>query len=863
MRLLRIRLKDFRGVEESEVRLDAPGVTVVVGPNEIGKSSLAEGLRLVRQNKSSSQSAAVKAVQPTHRDVGPEVEIEVETGPYHFVYVKRWLRKHRTELTILAPRREQLSGDEAHERVERMFAETLDAALWDALQQVQGDSLSQPALGRATPLQAALSGQAGADDGSAHAALVDRVAQERALYLTATGKPTKELAEAEQAVADAEQQVARAREALRHVEQDVEAHERTVLRLAELEPRVAQREQVLDEVRRGHDEVAGLRRELERARADVREHELRAADAVRRAGERRALVADVARRTDDLAALTTRHDEAVRLVAEQQALVGPALARRDATRRAQRETAELLAGLRESVDLAHAARELTSLRDRVQRAEKAADEVRAAHEAQARNGLDAAALRRLEQAQQEVDNALAAARAGAARVVVEPLGDAPVLVGGHRVLQPFEQDVIAETDVEVADVVRVRVLPDQAAEQQGDRVARAREALSALLVRHDVPDLVAAREKAAEHADLVRAAATAAATLDLVLAGDSQEGLRGRLTVLEERTDAAPADPLDVLEERLAGQRAAATAAERDADDAVAAHERLAERLVTRQADLTRAAAQRDAAVTELERLERRLADDRAQHADDVLEAAERETAARCETARAEASRLEESLTGLGAELLEAELRNAEGALARARDDVAGLQTERARLAAVLDDRGRDGLQDVLDAALARLADAERARTAVRARADAADLLHEVLQRRQREARTRYVEPFRREVEALGRPVFGPAFEVGIADDLSVESRTLDGVTVPFAGLSGGAREQLALLTRLATARLVDADDGAPVVLDDSLGFSDPERRRRLATVLALAGRQAQVVVLTCDPDRFADLGDARVVTLG
>ncbi|WP_019145495.1 AAA family ATPase [Aeromicrobium massiliense] len=862
MRLLRIRLKDFRGVEESEVRLDAPGVTVVVGPNEVGKSSLAEGLRLVRQYKSASSHRDVKAVQPTHRDVGPEVEIEVETGPYHFVYTKRWLRKHRTELTVLAPRRQQLSGDEAHDRVEAMFAETLDATLWDALQQVQGDSLHQPALGRATPLQAALSGRAGADDGSVHAALVDRAAAERALYLTATGKPTKELADAEQRRADAEHELSQAREAMARVESDLEAHARTVSRLADLQPRVAERAEVLAQVEQRHQTVVGLRRELERAEAAVREAELVAADARRRVEERQVLVAEVAERQRSLTSLDVEHEQVAARLAETETLLAPAVERRETARQAHGDATAALAAARRQVEQARAGAELASLRDRVQRAQKAADELRSAHEAQERNGLDAAALRRVEQAQLDVDSALAAARAGAARIVVEPLGDAVVHLDGRPVVRVVEHEVIAETEVDVPDVVRVRVLPDRSADEQAERVGRVRDVLAALLAAHDVPDLVAAREKAAEHADLVRAAEAAAATRDLVLAGESLDRLTARLTVLEERAEAAPAEPLEVLEDALDAADRVLRETERERDDAGADHDRLSDQVGALRADHARAAARREAAHAELDRLRTRLEADRAQQLDEALQATADESAHAGDAARAEVARLRDALDDLGAELLEVELENARGAVENAGREIAALEAERVRLESVLDDRGRDGLQDRLDQALAAVHDAERTHESVRARAAAADLLHEVLHRHQHETRARYVDPFRREVETLGRPVFGPDFAVEIADDLSVESRTLDGVTVPFAGLSGGAREQLALLTRLATARLVDPADGAPVVLDDSLGFSDPDRRRRLATVLALAGRQAQVVVLTCDPDRFAHLGQARFVAL-
>jgi uncharacterized protein YhaN len=129
-------------------------------------------------------------------------------------------------------------------------------------------------------------------------------------------------------------------------------------------------------------------------------------------------------------------------------------------------------------------------------------------------------------------------------------------------------------------------------------------------------------------------------------------------------------------------------------------------------------------------------------------------------------------------------------------------------------------------------------------------------------AQRRYVAPFTQRIERLGRVVFGPDLRIGITPDLVIESRTLGGRTVPFDSLSAGAREQLALLGRLACAQLVSGDEGAPVILDDTLGYSDPERLARLGAVLGAVGSSAQVIVLTCQPDRFASVGGAKVVRL-
>ncbi|MDN5772854.1 MAG: hypothetical protein L0H43_03610, partial [Brevibacterium aurantiacum] len=130
------------------------------------------------------------------------------------------------------------------------------------------------------------------------------------------------------------------------------------------------------------------------------------------------------------------------------------------------------------------------------------------------------------------------------------------------------------------------------------------------------------------------------------------------------------------------------------------------------------------------------------------------------------------------------------------------------------------------------------------------------------ESQRKYVAPFKEQIERLGRLVFGQGLSVEVSEDLEIVSRTLNERTVPFESLSGGTKEQLALIGRLAVATLVDTDSGAPVVLDDAFGFADAERLNALNVILGTVGQSAQVILLTCQPDRFARLGGAKTVSL-
>ena len=147
MKLHRLVLTNYRGINHREIDFPERGVVVVAGANEIGKSSMIEALDLLLESKDRSTKKEVKQVKPTHADVGAEVTAEISTGPYRFEYYKRFHKKAETRLTILAPRREQLTGEEAHNRVRAMLDETVDTELWRAQRVLPGPGTADRSAG--------------------------------------------------------------------------------------------------------------------------------------------------------------------------------------------------------------------------------------------------------------------------------------------------------------------------------------------------------------------------------------------------------------------------------------------------------------------------------------------------------------------------------------------------------------------------------------------------------------------------------------------------------------------------------------------------------------------------------------------
>ncbi|HUY86224.1 MAG TPA: hypothetical protein VMU77_03855 [Acidimicrobiales bacterium] len=235
---------------------------------------------------------------------------------------------------------------------------------------------------------------------------------------------------------------------------------------------------------------------------------------------------------------------------------------------------------------------------------------------------------------------------------------------------------------------------------------------------------------------------------------------------------------------------------------------------------------------------------------------------------------------------LELRRQNAKAVDKRHRDEEKVLIARQSELRGSLSSLGDQDLQDAANAAEGELEVVRTAHAKMERDAGAAQLLFETFERHREKLRLAYVEPYSEEIHRLARIVFGTQTQIEIdPSNLSIVARTKDGVTVPYASLSTGAREQLGIIARLACARLVGrkvdspagestqgtpkndgeygaSDIGVPLIFDDALGHSDHERLGSLGVVLDSVGRQVQVIVLTADRARFDKVGNATFVSL-
>jgi uncharacterized protein YhaN len=274
--------------------------------------------------------------------------------------------------------------------------------------------------------------------------------------------------------------------------------------------------------------------------------------------------------------------------------------------------------------------------------------------------------------------------------------------------------------------------------------------------------------------------------------------------------------------------------------------------------ELTLSAQRLEQAVHQLEETTTELAEQRADQADDeILAAADR---TRRDAAAAQAAA---ELPGSAGDLDALTERHTQAVdrLRRLHQSLGLVEAEWNRALGRLDDAGARGVGTGRDARAAVFDQAEEQYQQVLRRAEAARLLRDTLARHRAAARRDYAAPLRHRIAALGRRIFGRDFDVTLSEDLDVVSRTVGATTLPVGQLSTGAREQLAIVVRLAIAALTSRDgQGVPVVLDDALGWSDSQRLARMGELLAEAGRHSQVVLLTSQPDRYAAIPGVNLV---
>lgn len=883
MKFHSIQLRNYRGIADSHVEF-GDGVTIVEGPNEIGKSSIHEAITHLREDKSSSRKASIKETQPVGIDAGPEVELHLSTGEYEVRYRKRWIKQHFTELSIISPRPEQLSSDDAHDRFLSILADTVDVDLLVALDVAQGESLSQAPLAQIKALHSALS-ESGAEV-TDHDEFLERIDAEYAKYFTKSGRETGEYKEANAEVPVAEAAFAELRERSRGMDELVENHARAATRWERVRAQLTQAVADRDAAEQTAKAVAELKAVLDQAEEQA-ESAGREAQIARDAADRRTkLIADatyaeevvttVQKTVTDLESAQT--DKNADFDRAQEALEAHQSTFDQARARAK-SAAKAVATARARAERRELTRRLTAIRDHDEQKSRAQATINSI----AVTGKDVEKLNSLATEVRIAENAKTSA---AAQIVAARLGEQPVCVDGAELSEGSSGEYAAVRDVRITieGIADITVRPGASPVELDRALSTAESAYEAELERLDVDSVAQARKRADARGDAEAAVAEANATLAVLLGQDERGDLEAKLARAEELTgaeessggeensggDGEEAEPgQEETEISFAELEAATEEAEKAADEAQSELDATRTGLERTRAvrdearvETVRAQTSLQEAVTQQEKLTAAVAEARSREDDADLEAAVESAEERVKKVAADVREARGDYEAADPETLGMQLQNVRQLVGSKETQREEVREEVDRLSALIDDRASEGIYEKLKLAEQVLESARRRQSRLERQARAIELLCSTVRQHKEEAQRQYVAPFKEQIEKLGRLVFGHGLSVEVSEDLEIVSRTLNEQTVPFESLSGGTREQLALIGRLAVATLVDGDSGAPVVLDDAFGFADAQRLNALNVILSTVGQNSQVILLTCQPDRFAHLGGAKTVSL-
>ena len=898
MKLRRLELIEFKRFRDGCVLDDiAPGLNIVVGANEAGKSTIATALRAAFLERFKTTRVADFAPEGLAQ-ARPTVIVDFDVGDTAYHLSKTFLHRPRCELRV-GDRR--LEGEQAEDTLAGLLGfdyplkgqskpthAGVPGLLW--ITQGSSQSLAEPAQHAGTHLRDALtrlSGELIATDGDR---LFQRVADARSQVLDArNGRPKGRFREVADALEQAQQSCATLAGQKATWEGDVD-------RLAELrkahaadaaeapwvafEQRAAQARAQLAVLAREREALDAAQTRVEQARATVAllaEHVARDQADVQKMHE---LVTQRAQ-AEALAAQAAAREQAARAAVQQAEAAATAAAARLALAQRQQDQQE------RHERLTQARQTLQVLTQKSEAAQAQALTARHLGEQARRLAFSREDVKRLQALATRQMQWQARAQTAATRVDYTLLPGQVMHVGDHALTGHGEHLVLSAQELHIDGVGRLRIVPggEDLAHVAGE-LASVTQAFEAMCARLDVADVEQAEARAlaseraaqdAEHAaklltllapqgvdSLVHAVTLAENDLSALLAAGSQGDIEQARSC---DTDDQPGDQGQAdrqgCDPALPGVGATdSVPPEHTLAQARQHHEQAAAELSAAREALHRAVSGTQTAQAQV----KWLSDQHAAHAAQTHEGRdEASRQARLDRLQAERAsvfdldahtrQLRAALDAQHADLIEQDAQRWERSARVARDTHQTRGAAISQLQGKLEQAGTQGVGEAWAAAQADVQRLQRRYDEMDLRARALTLLHERLGAQRDAATHRLFAPLARRLAHYLNLLF-PQATVTLSDDFTPSILQRGATQDALARLSFGTQEQLGVLTRLAYADVLQ-QAGRPtlIVLDDALVHTDDARREHIKRALFDAATRHQILMLTCHGQAWRDMG--------
>lgn len=855
MKLRAIYLENVRRfVDPVEINGIGDGLNVLSLPNERGKSTVFDALHAVFFKDRKSWDKEIRSLVP-HAGGDPSVAVEIELADGKYRIEKHWNSRRGGNARIITSGHLIKQADDA----EAWIAETLKSPkdggpaglLWVRQGLTGLDSGDTARLARRDLLTSVVGEVEAMTGGRRMDAARDRCRQELEQYLTEKGR-TKSggpLQRREENVAALQAKYAELAKKSKQLRDELNRRgdlRRELSRLEDPEEKM-KRKARFDKAAADHAEASRHAEVLENV-ANI-EH-AKCAEAEHAKDRLNSLEKDLSESTKAAEAYRTvkEHEEQA---AKRRFLADAEMSNAEKARKVARDrvdsTEDMLRRTRRIQDAMAATKHRQELTDNLKRAEELRQQIEQAT-ADAKIELSDQSLAKLEGLYENVRilrrthdlEAVAvtmtytSGRSGGVSLAGNPLRD------GERTPIPDG------AQLEVDDLGQLTIHPGRRAD--GETLAIAEAELAQALAAAGVGNIDDTRASARRRQDAEVRRRAAEATL-LGIAPKGIEALREQIAGLPEQVDSDDDLPtIDEAQEADEVARRMLASAHETYEAARAAHGH-AETTAARASEAVESAKARvDRATATLSGI-----DD-----PETERTNRREAFSKLQIQLAEATRQREETAAAAPDLEAATttLERARSVVARAEEDRQRIHLELGKLDTSINIQAGEAVDEELADVEIRLETAECALSELRFEIAVLQKLNTTLETARESARDRYVQPVLIELEPLLQ-LFWPKSELRFdAEQVLPTALVRADTEEAFNILSGGTQEQIALLVRLAFARmLAKVGAPAPVILDDAIVYTDDDRIERMFDALTRQAHDLQIIVFSCRQRVFRDLG--------
>ena len=838
------------------------GITVVSEANEFGKSTFFDALHALFFEKYGSSAKPVKSLQP-YAGGAVEVAAEIETEQGSFLVEKRFLSRKMARIVRLSDKAIVAQDDEAERWISALLGAAGDGPaglLWvrQGLVGLEAEGPKEKAhlIETRRDLLSSVAGEIDAMTGGRRMdRVIRRLTEDLAWIATKTGRKSGAWKAASDEVDALEVELAKLTAQVETLEGALNSRKVDEALLARLDHP--------DAKTRRDEAVVAAQTAMEAARAHSslvnaarQERDIAALHATGAKSELDTFLAAITALTSAASKAQSTKTKADEAEAEASGLKTRLDAARTADTAARTTLSAARAALdaaRHQVDARRARAEVAQLTIRIGKAEAAqADRDRAAARVKG-SPTTAEWLASVEVAAGHVTRMEAALQAQQTTLRMVYSGDTRIQINGTLVTGGQPVPIDGEAVLDLPGIGQMTLHAQRQTANGADELAKATALRDAILSKGGADTIQTARSLAANRVEAARQVDMSKALLE-TLAPDGIAVLHATKAEAELAATAAHDDALPPIPDMLA---AVATAVSAEDQTSTTQRSLEADQATAREAAV-KARAAADTASLDLERATAAAGPE-----------APRE-ARRAELLRIEA-KASEALTSADAALAqvtagapdmataEAELKRA-GDAAKAAAQQRGQVAERlAALSAQIGTLAGNGIEERRDEISGQLETVRASDARLSQKAAALTRLQTALEAERKAAQETYFGPVQQELKPLLSILHRDAALTFDSDSLLPLSLTRGLAEETLDDLSGGTREQIAILTRLAFARLF-ARQGRhmPIVLDDALVYSDDDRIIKMFTALTRVAEDQQIVVFSCRQLAFQDLGGAR-----